>query len=135
MAIPVQILYSLQISTGQKFSVGIVFTVGIITMVVAIVRVVSLDSATKDGNVSTTWLILFALIEATVGRSPLTISTKEYADFIPLKNSLDRRMSTLICRIYSRLRHCFSYTVFQGLVRWAQSTQLAYLVFSREISG
>ncbi|KAH8769238.1 hypothetical protein BGZ57DRAFT_987094 [Hyaloscypha finlandica] len=66
MAIPVQILYSLQISTGQKFSVGIVFTVGIITMIVAIVRVVSLDSATKDGNVSTTWLILFALIEGTV---------------------------------------------------------------------
>ncbi|KAH9209050.1 hypothetical protein DL95DRAFT_478545 [Leptodontidium sp. 2 PMI_412] len=32
MAIPVQILYSLRISTGQKLSVGVVFIVSIITM-------------------------------------------------------------------------------------------------------
>lgn len=33
MAIPVQILYSLRISTAQKLSVGVVFIVGVITMV------------------------------------------------------------------------------------------------------
>ncbi|KAE9363007.1 hypothetical protein N431DRAFT_390519 [Stipitochalara longipes BDJ] len=66
MGIPVQILYTLQISKVQKFSVGVVFTVGIITMIVAIIRVISLDSSKKNGDVSPTWLILFAVIEGTV---------------------------------------------------------------------
>lgn len=68
MAIPVQILYNLQISTAQKFSVGVVFVVGIITMIFAIVRVVSLDSSTSNGQVSTSWLILWAGIEGAVGK-------------------------------------------------------------------
>ncbi|KAH7311803.1 hypothetical protein BKA65DRAFT_558443 [Rhexocercosporidium sp. MPI-PUGE-AT-0058] len=66
MAIPVQILYSLRISTAQKLSVGVVFIVSIITMVFAVVRVVSLDSSVANGQVSTTWLILWAAIEGTV---------------------------------------------------------------------
>ena len=82
MAIPVQVLYSLRISTAQKLSVGVVFIFGIITMVFAIVRVVSLDSSVANGQVSTTWLILWASIEGAVGKSSSTpthhISTLTY---------------------------------------------------------
>jgi len=66
MAIPVQILYKLRISMAQKFSVAVVFLVGIITMIFAIVRVVSLDSSTANGQVSTTWLVLWGAIEGGV---------------------------------------------------------------------
>lgn len=69
MAIPVQILYTLRISIAQKFSVGDVFTVGIIAIIVAIIRVVSQDSSKKNGDVSTTWLILFNIIEGTINTS------------------------------------------------------------------
>jgi hypothetical protein len=80
MGIPVQILYTLRISTAQKLSLGVVFTVGIITMIVAIVRVISLDSSKENGNVSATWLMLFAVIEGTVGMSPPPNSRKSHTD-------------------------------------------------------
>jgi hypothetical protein len=67
MAIPLRVLWSLRISLVEKLSVGVVFIVGIITMVFAIVRVVSLNSSVNGGQVSTTWLILWAGIEGCVG--------------------------------------------------------------------
>ena len=67
MAIPLRVLWNLRISLVEKFSVGVVFVVGIITMVFAIVRVVSLNSSVNGGQVSTTWLILWAGIEGAVG--------------------------------------------------------------------
>ena len=69
MAIPLRVLWNLRISLVEKFSVGVVFVVGIITMVFAIVRVVSLNSSVNGGQVSTTWLILWAGIEGAVGTS------------------------------------------------------------------
>lgn len=66
MAVPVQILYNLRISTAQKLSVGVVFVVGTITMIFAVVRVVSLNSDTKNGEVSTSWLILWGAIEGAI---------------------------------------------------------------------
>lgn len=69
MAVPVQILYNLRISTAQKLSVGVVFVVGTITMIFAVVRVVSLNSDTKNGEVSTSWLILWGAIEGAIGMS------------------------------------------------------------------
>jgi hypothetical protein len=69
MAIPLRVLWNLRISPIEKFSVGVVFVVGIITMVFAIVRVVSLNSSVNGGQVSTTWLILWAGIEGAVGMS------------------------------------------------------------------
>lgn len=70
MAIPLRVLSTLRISLAEKFSIALVFTVGIVTMVCAIVRCVSLNSSVKGGQVSTTWLILWAAIEGVVCTYP-----------------------------------------------------------------
>lgn len=67
MTIPIRLLWNLQISLAEKISVGIVFSVGAITMIFAIIRCVSLDSTAGSGQVSTTWLGLWAGIEGFVG--------------------------------------------------------------------
>lgn len=66
MAIPIRLLWNLQISIQEKLALGVVFTVGIITMIVAIVRTVSLDRTTSGGQVSTQWLIFWGAIEGMV---------------------------------------------------------------------
>lgn len=66
MVIPVRLLWTLQISIKEKLSIGFCFCVGLITMVIAIIRVVSLDSSVANGQVNTSWLILWAAIEGCV---------------------------------------------------------------------
>ncbi|KIN08814.1 hypothetical protein OIDMADRAFT_76981, partial [Oidiodendron maius Zn] len=66
MAIPIRVLWNLRISLLEKISIGVVFVVGIITMVTAIVRSVSLESTSGGGQVSTTWLMLWAAIEGAI---------------------------------------------------------------------
>lgn len=73
MAIPLRVLWNLRINLVEKLSVGVVFVVGIITMIFAIVRVVSLNSSMNGGQVSTTWLILWAGIEGAVGNFSLPL--------------------------------------------------------------
>jgi hypothetical protein len=67
MAIPIRLLWNLQISVKEKVGLCFVFAVGIITMVFAIVRAISLNSLNVGGQVDTTWLILWAAIEGAVG--------------------------------------------------------------------
>lgn len=67
MAIPLRVLFTLRISLVEKFSIAVIFMVGVVTMVCAIVRCVSLNSSVKGGQVSTTWLMLWAAIEGLVG--------------------------------------------------------------------
>ena len=65
--IPIRVLFTLRISRIEKISIGLIFMVGLITMATGIIRTVSLNSAPKaDGEVSTTWLILWAGIEGAV---------------------------------------------------------------------
>ena len=67
MTIPIRLLWNLQISPIEKLSIGFVFSVGVITMIFAIIRCVSLDSTAASGQVSSTWLALWAGIEGFVG--------------------------------------------------------------------
>ncbi|KAK2599015.1 hypothetical protein QQS21_005549 [Conoideocrella luteorostrata] len=66
MVVPIRVLWQLRISLVEKISIGLVFTVGLLTMVTAIIRSVSLESSTDGGQVSTTWLMLWAGIEGAV---------------------------------------------------------------------
>ncbi|TQV97832.1 CFEM domain-containing protein [Cordyceps javanica] len=66
MAVPLRVLWNLRISRIEKISIGVVFAVGVITMVTAIIRSVSLNSSSSTGQVSTTWLMLWAGIEGAV---------------------------------------------------------------------
>jgi hypothetical protein len=68
MAIPIRLLWNLQISPVEKGSVGIAFTFGFITVTAAVVSAVSLNSAASQKKaIPTTWLILWASIEGLVG--------------------------------------------------------------------
>ncbi|KAM3519974.1 hypothetical protein NHJ13051_007162 [Beauveria bassiana] len=50
----------------EKMSIGLIFVVGLITMATAIIRSVSLYFSSSAGQVSTTWLMLWAGIEGVV---------------------------------------------------------------------
>ncbi|PNP57369.1 hypothetical protein THARTR1_02366 [Trichoderma harzianum] len=66
MAVPMRVLWGLQMSLLEKMSIGVVFAVGLITMVTAIIRSVTLESSSSSGQVSTTWLIMWAAIEGAI---------------------------------------------------------------------
>ncbi|KAK0757885.1 hypothetical protein N5P37_009177 [Trichoderma harzianum] len=66
MAVPMRVLWGLQMSLVEKISIGVVFAVGLITMVTAIIRSVTLESSSTSGQVSTTWLIMWAAIEGAI---------------------------------------------------------------------
>ncbi|KAL7943910.1 hypothetical protein V8C42DRAFT_327149 [Trichoderma barbatum] len=66
MAVPMRVLWGLQMSLVEKISIGVIFAVGLITMVTAIIRSVTLESSSTSGQVSTTWLIMWAAIEGAI---------------------------------------------------------------------
>ncbi|KAF7559901.1 hypothetical protein G7046_g4249 [Stylonectria norvegica] len=66
MITPLRVIWTLKMSLVEKISIAIVFLVGIITMITAIIRSVSLESSVASGQVSTTWLMLWAAIEGAV---------------------------------------------------------------------
>ncbi|KAM3519963.1 hypothetical protein NHJ13051_007151 [Beauveria bassiana] len=66
MAIPLRVLWSLKMARLEKMSIGLIFVVGLITMATAIIRSVSLYFSSSAGQVSTTWLMLWAGIEGVV---------------------------------------------------------------------
>lgn len=72
MAVPLRVLWNLKISRIEKISIGLIFAVGLITMATAIIRSVSLNSSSSTGQVSTTWLMLWAGIEGAVGMRKLS---------------------------------------------------------------
>jgi hypothetical protein len=73
MAIPIHILYTIRISTAQKFAVGFVFTVGILTIIVGIIRITSMNSSFKKGEVTALW----SVVEGGVGKSTLLLINGE----------------------------------------------------------
>jgi hypothetical protein len=67
MAIPIKLLWNLQIKRVEKIGVGIAFSFGVITIVCAIIRAVSLSGAAGSGVIPISWLILWASIEGGIG--------------------------------------------------------------------
>lgn len=78
MAVPMRVLWGLQMSLVEKISIGVVFAVGLITMVTAIIRSVTLESSSTSGQVSTTWLIMVSAAVSSVAQFPQ----------VPVSNSL-----------------------------------------------
>ena len=67
MAIPIRLLWNLQISRIEKISIALAMCVGVITMVCAIVRASSLGVFADAGQIPIPWLALWATIEGFVG--------------------------------------------------------------------
>ena len=67
MAIPLRLLWNLQISLAKKISAMAVMGVGIVTMVCAIIRTSSLSGFAKAGPIPVSWIALWAAIEGLIG--------------------------------------------------------------------
>ncbi|TQS33303.1 hypothetical protein Golomagni_06358, partial [Golovinomyces magnicellulatus] len=63
MALPIRLLWNLQISRIEKTCIGLAMSVGVITMVCAIIRASSLGKFAQSGQIPISWLALWASIE------------------------------------------------------------------------
>lgn len=66
MALPLRLLWKLQIRTRQKLALAAVFSLAIIIIVIAIVRIVEINPNLK--HVDPIWLALWSMTEASVGK-------------------------------------------------------------------
>lgn len=71
MALPLHLLWNLQVNRKQKFALAGIFSLGVIVIVVAIVRVDKTFATTE--HVDPVWLALWSQIEASVGQSLLKL--------------------------------------------------------------
>jgi hypothetical protein len=71
MALPLRLLWNLQVSVRQKFALAGIFSLGIFIIIFAIVRVI--ETSATFSHVNPLWLELWSMIEASVGKIP-TIS-------------------------------------------------------------
>lgn len=71
MALPLLMLWDLQIKRKQKFALAIVFSLAIFIIVFAIVRIIEINPTFK--HVDPLWLALWSMTEASVGKSLLLI--------------------------------------------------------------
>jgi len=66
MALPLRLLWNLQITPKQKFALGGIFSLGFIIIIFAVVRVV--ETSATFNHVNPMWLALWSMIEASVGK-------------------------------------------------------------------
>ena len=65
MALPLRLLWNLQINRREKSALAAIFSVGFIVIIFAIVRVV--ETSASIHHVDPVWLALWSIIEASVG--------------------------------------------------------------------
>jgi hypothetical protein len=76
MILPIRMIWNLQIPRRQKQSIGAIFGVGVICIIVAIIRVVQIGVKSRsDSTPSSSWLALWAMIEAAIGTSSFPLCT------------------------------------------------------------
>lgn len=67
MALPLRLLWNLQINAKQKCALAGIFSLGVIIIIFAVVRVV--ETSATFNHVNPMWLALWSMIEASVGKS------------------------------------------------------------------
>ena len=71
MALPLRLLWGLQISRRQKIALAAIFSLGFIIIIFAIVRVT--QTSASSHHVDPVWLALWSVIEASVGMSNIKL--------------------------------------------------------------
>ncbi|MCJ1259438.1 hypothetical protein MMC24_007275 [Lignoscripta atroalba] len=66
MALPLRLLWGLQITTRQKLALAGIFSLGLVIIVFAIVRVIETSASTH--HVDPIWLALWSMVEASVDK-------------------------------------------------------------------
>ncbi len=68
MMFPLRILWNLQLNRIRKLSIMAIFGVGIVCIITSIVRVANLHSKAQSSQPAPSWLILWAVVEASIGK-------------------------------------------------------------------
>jgi len=71
MALPLRLLWNLQINRQQKSTLAAIFSLGFVVIVFAIVRVI--ETSASIHHVDPIWLALWSMIEASVGEKRLQL--------------------------------------------------------------
>lgn len=80
MALPLRMLWKLQIKRKQKFALAAVFSLAIFIIVFAIVRIIEINPIFK--HVDPLWLALWSMTEASVGTEFVLDFDKVYFELL-----------------------------------------------------
>lgn len=69
MALPIRLIWNLQMKTRQKLSIGGLFCFGWVCIIISTIRVVQLGES-KGGTPAPSWLALWGTIEGSIGMLP-----------------------------------------------------------------
>lgn len=71
MALPLRVLWDLQINRQQKSALAAIFSLGFVVIVFAVVRVI--ETSASIHHVDPIWLGLWSMIEASVGKQKMRL--------------------------------------------------------------
>lgn len=70
MVLPLRLIWNLQMRPNQKLSIGGLFCIGWVCIIAATIRVAQIGGNISKGQPAPSWLVLWGIIEASIGRSP-----------------------------------------------------------------
>ena len=85
MLFPLQILWNLRLDRVRKLSIMAIFGVGIVCIVTSTIRVANIHSRTQGSQPAPSWLMLWAVIEAAIGKHPATATDWMQTDRVRLQ--------------------------------------------------
>ena len=74
MLFPLQILWNLRLNRIRKLSIMAILGVGIVCIFTSIIRVANIHSRTQASQPAPSWLVLWAVIEADIGKTTAMIT-------------------------------------------------------------
>lgn len=66
MALPLRLIWNLQMPRAEKIGIGALFCSGFVCIVIAVLRVVQIGVKSRNSTPSSTWLALWAEVEAAI---------------------------------------------------------------------
>lgn len=72
MALPLRLIWNLQMKRNQKLGIGALFCIGWVCIIVATIRVAQLGINTSHGMPMPSWLALWGILEASICTSRQT---------------------------------------------------------------
>lgn len=92
MALPLRLLWNLQINRQQKSALAAIFSLGFVVIVFAVVRVI--ETSASIHHVDPIWLALWSMIEASVGKQRPQLQLNK-TSFDRFQNSCRRILPSL----------------------------------------
>lgn len=74
MALPIRLIWNLQMPRAEKLAIGALFCSGFVCITIALLRVVQIGVKAHNSTPSSSWLALWAEVEAAIGKLPLILT-------------------------------------------------------------